>query len=346
MYLQIDTSGWRHRIHECVLYFRIQEFTRLIPFCSSLNWLWRRCGPFTFKMCGGMFTVRHCVVLWTVANFTWNDELVWRVWLLVWYYISGYNLQGRYGIISSLFGEVVDFLYSSFVEVVVPNGIIIFGMYAYPVLPRNQGVYTSRQDHWPKWPHWKWCSIIIMLVFGDVSPMTTTTLSLFHMLCVKLSQEFTVKKDINDCCREVLQHHRSQRWFWMQTSTQNPQKRQQEIAGDPSQESEAKITISFSEVCPQLPTKKISFLNRTGSGLLVPPIGLAISCEALFVLNGTTWRGISGQSDWNVDDARSNPPMIHTGLVDWDFRGENKYSKNGVVVCIHTIIFNPLHKRF
>ena len=42
--------------------------------------------------------------------------------------------------------------------------------------------------------------------FRDVSPMTTTTLSLFHMLCVKLSQEFTVKTNINDCCREVLQY--------------------------------------------------------------------------------------------------------------------------------------------
>lgn len=52
-----------------------------------------------------------------------------------------------------------------------------------------------------------------MLVFGDVSPMTTTTLSSFHRLCVKLSQEFTVKTNINDCCKEVLQHHRSQRWF-------------------------------------------------------------------------------------------------------------------------------------
>ncbi len=70
-----------------------------------------------------------------------------------------------------------------------------------------------------------------MLIFGGVSPMTTTTLSLFHMLCMKLSQEFTVKTNINDCCREVLQHHRSQLWFWMQTSTQNPQRRQKETAG-------------------------------------------------------------------------------------------------------------------
>ena len=97
--------------------------------------------------------------------------------------------------------------------------------------------------------------------FRDVSPMTTRTLSLFHMLCVKLSHEFTVKKDINDCCREVLQHYKSQRWFWMQTSSQNPQKRQQEIAGDLFQESEAKIPSHF-QMFAHSSQRKISLVRQ------------------------------------------------------------------------------------
>ena len=156
-------SGWLHRIHECVLHFRIREFARQIPlFFLELtlttvwaayiqNVLWYiysaslRCfvdsGKFYLERWVGMKSLTPCVVLyfWLQSSGT------------IWYYLLS-------------FGEVVDFLYSLFFEVVVPNGIIIFVMYAYPVLPRNQGVYTSRQDHWPKRPHWKWWYSIAMLV--------------------------------------------------------------------------------------------------------------------------------------------------------------------------------------
>lgn len=67
--------------------------------------------------------------------------------LFVWYDIFWLQYSGTIRYYPHSFGEVVDFLYSLFFSGGGTKGYHHLCMYAYPVLPKNQGVYTSRQDH-------------------------------------------------------------------------------------------------------------------------------------------------------------------------------------------------------
>lgn len=189
--------------------------------------------------------------------------------------------------------------------------------------------------------------------FRGVSPMTTRTLSLFHMLCVKLSQEFTMKENINGCCREVLQHHRSQQWFWMQTSSQNPQKKTKRNCWD---------LVCFKKV-KQNPLIFRSYDNSKKNIFCAAAAAFwsPFFCGALRRISVVSRHSYSGFfCRWyNLVRYRcraSKRKRKHdTGLVDWDFNGgQNKVLpiiESSAAVCPYFVtyifiwIINPLHKR-
>ena len=148
-------SAWFHRIHECVRLFEFKNSHDKYHFVS-LNWLWRRCGPLTFKMFVVFLWCVSAVLCgqWRILPWTMSWYEIFR--LFVWYDIFWLQYSGTIRYYPHSLGEVVDFLYSLFFSGGGTKWYHHLCMYAYPVLPKNQGVYTSRQDHWPKWPHWIW----------------------------------------------------------------------------------------------------------------------------------------------------------------------------------------------
>lgn len=140
-------------------------------------------------------------------------------------------------------------------------------------------------------------------------------------------QEFTVKKDINDCCREVLQHHKSQRWFWMQTSSQNPQKKTKRNCWDLLCFKKVKKNPLIFRSLPQLPKKYLLCRSRC---VLIAIFSQRSSPRFCRIRHSEcSYSGFLSMVQLGAVPvpgeaicAFENTKKKHdTGLVDWDFSG-------------------------